>query len=96
MTTSPERCLGALIKDIDEDISPNEIDFTSKDETTCRTSSELKLSLDSIYSFNSNSSSFFSPLSDDNKFSQSYNYSNLSFTKSSILSAFNSQRTTII
>ena len=61
MTTSPERCLGALIKDIDEDISPNEIDFTSKDETTCRTSSELKLSLDSIYSFNSNSS-FFSPL----------------------------------
>ena len=95
MTTSPERCLGALIKDIDEDISPNEIDFTSKDETTCRTSSELKLSLDSIYSFNSNSS-FFSPLSEDNKFSQSYNYSNLSFTKSSILSAFNSQRTTII
>ena len=94
MATSPERCLGALIKDIDEDVSPNEIDYISKDET-CRTSSELKLSLDSIYSFNSNSS-FFSPLSEDNKFSQSFNYSNLSFNKSTILSAFNSQRSTII
>ena len=95
MASSPERCLGALIKDIDEDVSPNEIDYISKDETTYRTSSEIKLSLDSIYSFNSNSS-FFSPLSEDNKFSRSYNYSNLSFTKSSILSAFNNQRTTII
>ena len=95
MTTSPERCLGSLIKDIDEEISPNEIDFISKDETTCRTSSEFKLSLDSIYSFNSNSS-FFSPLSGDNKFSQTNNYSNLSYTKSSILSAFTNQRSTII
>ena len=95
MTTSPERCLGSLIKDIDEEISPNEIDFVSKDETTCRTSSEFKLSLDSIYSFNSNSS-FFSPLSGDNKFSQTNNYSNLSYTKSSILSAFTNQRSTII
>ena len=95
MTTSPERCLGSLIKDIDEEISPNEIDFVSKDETTCRTSSEFKLSLDSIYSFNSNSS-FFSPLSGDNKFSPTNNYSNLSYTKSSILSAFTNQRSTII
>jgi hypothetical protein len=95
MTTSPERCLGSLIKDLDEEICPNEIDFESKDETTCRTSSELKLSLDSIYSYNSNSS-FFSPLSGDNKFSPTNNYSNLSYTKSSILSAFTNQRTTII
>jgi hypothetical protein len=95
MTTSPERCLGSLIKDLDEEVCPNAIDFESKDETTCRTSSELKLSLDSIYSFNSNSS-FFSPLSGDNKFSPTNNYSNLSYTKSSILSAFTNQRTTII
>jgi hypothetical protein len=95
MTTSPERCLGGLIKDIDKDLSPRELDFYSKDETTYKTSSEQKLSLDSIYSFTS-LSSFFSPFSEDNKFSSINKFSPLSFTKSSILSAFNNQRSTLI
>ena len=73
MTTSPERCLGGLIKDIDKDLSPRELDFYSKDETTYKTSSEQKLSLDSIYSFTS-LSSFFSPFSEDNKFSSINNF----------------------
>ena len=66
MTTSPERCLGSLMKDIDKDLSPREYDFDSKD-TAYKTSSEQKLSLDSIYSFNSKSYAF-SSLSDNNKF----------------------------
>ena len=49
MTTSPERCLGGLIKDIDKELSPREIDFESKDENTYKTSGDQKLSLDSIY-----------------------------------------------
>ena len=95
MTTSPERCLGGLIRDIDKDLSPRELDFYSKDETTYKTSSEQKLSLDSIYSFTS-LSSFFSPFSEDNKLSSINKFSSLSFTKSSILSAFNNQRSTLI
>jgi hypothetical protein len=94
MTTSPERCLGSLMKDIDKDLSPREYDFDSKD-TAYKTSSEQKLSLDSIYSFNSKSSAF-SSLSDNNKFFSQGKYSSSLFTKSSILSAFNSQRSTII
>jgi hypothetical protein len=95
MTTSPERCLGGLIKDIDKDLSPRDFDFESKDETDYKTSSEKKLSLDSIYSFHSHSS-FYSPFSEDNKFSSQNKFSILSFTKPSILSAFNNQRSTII
>ena len=95
MTTSPERCLGGLIKDIDKDLSPRDFDFESKDETDYKTSSEKKLSLDSIYSFHSHSS-FYSPFSEDNKFSSQNKFSILSFTKSSILSSFNNQRSTII
>ena len=94
MTTSPERCLGSLMKDIDKDLSPREYDFDSKD-TAYKTSSEQKLSLDSIYSFNSKSSGF-SSLSDSNKYFSQGKYSSSLFTKSSILSAFNSQRSTII
>ena len=67
MTTSPERCLGGLIKDIDKELSPREIDFESKDENTYKTSGDQKLSLDSIYSFTSKSSLFYS-FSEDNKF----------------------------
>ena len=96
MTTSPERCLGGLIKDIDRELSPTkEIDFESKDETTYKTSADQKLSLDSIYSFTSKSSLFFS-FSEDNKFpSQNKNYP-ISFSKTAILSAFLNQRNTII
>ena len=96
MTTSPERCLGGLIKDINEELSPHDFDFNSKDETDYKTSSEKKfLSLDSIYSFNS-STSFFSPFSEDNKFSLPNKFSIINYNKSSILSAFNNQRSTII
>ena len=96
MSTSPERCLGGLIKDINEDISPHDFEFDSKDETDFKTFSEKKfLSLDSIYSFNS-STSFFSPFSEDNKFSLPNKFSIINYNKSSILSAFNNQRSTII
>ena len=80
MSTTPERCLGKLIKDIDEEISPNDINSVSK-ETAYKTSSEQKLSLDSIYSFKSNSSSS----------------SLMSFpmTRTNILSAFENQHDTI-
>ena len=95
MTTSPERCLGALIKDIDKEISPRELDFESKDETNYRTSAEQKLSLDSIYSFTSKSSLFYS-FSEDNKFSSLDKCFPLSYNRSTILSAFHSQRNTIL
>ena len=94
MATSPERCLGGLLKDIDKELSPREIDFESKDETTYKTSAEQKLSLDSIYSFTSKSSLFYS-FSEDNKFSSPNKYC-YSFNKPSILSAFHNQKNTII
>ena len=94
MTTSPERCLGGLIKDLDKEISPNELDFDSKDETGYKTSADQKLSLDSIYSFTSKSSLFYS-FSEDNKFSQNNKFP-LSYSKSTILSAFHNQRNTMI
>ena len=83
MATSPERCLGGLLKDIDKELSPRELDFDSKDETSYKTSVEQKLSLDSIYSFTSKSSLFCS-FSEDNKFS-SPNKCCYSFNKSAIL-----------
>ena len=94
MATSPERCLGGLLKDIDKELSPRELDFDSKDETSYKTSVEQKLSLDSIYSFTSKSSLFYS-FSEDNKFSSPNKYC-YSFNKSTILSAFHNQRNTII
>ena len=94
MTTSPERCLGGLIKDLDKDLSPREIDFESKDETAYKTSSELKLSLDSIYSFTS-ISSLRTPFSEDSKFSTINKFSTFPLTKASILAAFSSQRNTL-
>ena len=95
MTNSPERCLGGLMKDIDKELSPRDFDFESKNDTEFKTLSETKLSLDSIYSFTSHSSFYF-PYSEDNKFSLQNKFSPLSFTKSSILTAFKNQRSTII
>ena len=95
MATSPERCLGGLIEDIDKDLSPREIDFDSKDETAYKTSSEQKLSLDSIYSFTSKSINL-APFSEDNKFSSQNKFSTLCFNRASILAAFCNQRNTII
>ena len=87
MTTSPERyCLGGLMKDLDKEINPLDIDFESKDETAYKTSSENKLSYDSIYSSASNSS-FFS--------SQSKRLE-LTLKKGDILSAFNNQKNTLL
>ena len=80
MSTSPERCLGGLIKDINEEILPNDYYSLSKD-TTYKTISEQKLSLDSMNSFKLNSSIntiIINPM-----------------TKSYILSAFNNQHDTI-
>ncbi len=95
METSPERCLGGLMKDIDKEISPREIDFDSKDETAYKTSADQKFSLDSFYSFNS-LSSFFGSFSEDNKFYSLNKYNSFSPTRATILSAFHNQRNTIL
>ena len=87
-SSSPERkCLGGLMKEIDQD-SPRD---DSKDETAYKTLGEQKLSLDSIYPFSSNSNSLFSANIKKEKINNSPVY-NLT----TILSAFGSQKTTII
>ena len=85
-SSSPERkCLGGLMKDIDGD-SPRE---DSKDETAYKTLSEQKLSLDSVY-----------PLENIEKKLNINNSNNSTnspiFNLSTIISAFKSQKTTII
>ena len=63
-SSSPERkCLGGLMKDIDQDSPRDE----SKDETAYKTLGEQKLSLDSIYPFSSCSNSLFSPINEIKK-----------------------------
>jgi len=99
-SSSPERyCLGGLMKDIDKEPSPRDFDFDSKDETSYKTSGEQKLSLDSLYSFNS-SNSLFSPAIDNNKMgsqdSPIKGDNSFLFSQKSILSAFSSQKTTIL
>jgi len=87
-SSSPERkCLGGLMKEIDQD-SPRE---DSKDETAYKTLGEQKLSLDSIYPFSSNSNSLFSP-----NIKQKKDNNSPVFNINTILSAFGSQKTTII
>ena len=95
MNTSPERFLGRLLKDIDKDLNPRELDFDSKDETDFKTISEQKLYLNSIYSFIS-IPSFLTSFYEDNKISYLIKFTPFSFTKASILGAFNSQRNTIL
>ena len=80
MSKSPESCLGDLIKDINDKITPDVFYSTSKD-TASKQSSEQKISLDSIFSFKTFSTT-----------SSSLNYK---ITKSNILSAFNNQNDTI-
>ena len=87
-SSSPERkCLGGLMKEIDKD-SPRE---ESKDETAYKTLGEQKLSLDSIYPFSSNSKSLYSSniIQEESDNQPIYNLT-------TILSAFGSQKTTII
>ena len=87
-SSSPERkCLGGLMKEIDQD-SPRE---DSKDETAYKTLGEQKLSLDSIYPFSSNSNSLFS-----RNIKQKKDNNSPVFNINTILSAFGSQKTTII
>ena len=76
------------MKDIDKD-SPREYDFDSKDETDYKTLSEQKLSLDLLYSFKS------SKINTQNLENKNINNSSSLYNLSSILSAFNNQKTTI-
>jgi hypothetical protein len=101
MSISPERyCLGGLMKDLDKEFIPNELDNDiSKDETTYKSSQEMKFpSSDSAFSYPMDIN-FFSPVL--NKFSlysdqQLVLDESLFFTKNNILVAFNSQRSTKI
>ena len=87
-SSSPERkCLGGLMKEIDKD-SPRE---DSKDETAYKTLGEQKLSLDSIYPFSSNSKSLFT-----SKIIKEESDNQPIYNLTTILSAFGSQKTTII
>jgi len=99
-SSSPERyCLGGLMKDIDKEPSPRDYDFDSKDETSYKTSGEQKLSLDSIYSFRSSNSIFTPSIEKSNFNSEDLKIktgSPFGFSKKTILSAFTSQKTTII
>ena len=101
MSISPERyCLGGLMKDLDKEFIPNELDNDiSKDETTYKSSQEMKFpSSDSAFSYPIDIN-YFSPVL--NKFSlysdqQLVLDESLFFTKNNILVAFNSQRSTKI
>ncbi len=101
MSTSPERyCLGGLMKDLDKEFNPEEMDNDiSKDETTYKSSQEMKFpSSDSAFSYPLDVN-LFSPVL--NKFSlysdqQLVLDESLFFTKNNILAAFNSQRSTKI
>ena len=103
-SSSPERyCLGGLMKDLDKDLSPRDYDFDSKDETSYKTFSEQKLSLDAFYSFKSKKY-LFSPSIENNIFTKNESTTdeenNIQIKPSiysikSILSAFNNQNSTI-
>ena len=91
---SERYCLGGLMKDIDKDLSPREYDFDSKDETSYKTLGEQKLSLDSLYSLNSQKL-LFSPSLENNIFFQNASKDNEIHSPSlfSMLSSFNSGHT---
>ena len=95
MTTSPERCLGGLIKDINEDINPLDLELDSKDGTDFSSSNKIFLPLDSTYPSNS-FLSHFSLDSEYNKFNLLKMLPLKTLNKSIILSALNSQRNSII
>ena len=81
MSTSPERCLGNLLKDLNEEVSPDDFYSLSK-EIPSNNISKSRLSLDTIYSFKSCST-------------MASSVSNL-INKKSILNAFSNQHDTII
>ena len=87
-SSSPERkCLGGLMKDIDQDSPRDE----SKDETAYKTLGEQKLSLDSIYPFSSKTTPLFSP-----NLKNEIKYNPPVFNLSTFLAAFRNQKTTMI
>ena len=100
MSSQQERYyLGGLMKDLDKELTPDELEGDiSKDETTYKSSSDPKFpSADSAFSYPSDFN-IFSPTF--NKFSlysdqQLLDENNL-FSKSNILTAFNSQKSTKI
>ena len=101
MSTSPEvYCLGGLIKDLDKEFTPEELDNDiSKDETSYKSSKEQKFpSTDSVFSYPYDFSLFSPSL---NKFSlysdpQLILDKSILFTKNNILNSFNSQKSTKI
>ena len=100
MSTSPERyCLGGLMKDLDKEFIPEELDNDiSKDETTYKSQERKFSSCDSAFSYPLDIN-LFSPVL--NKFSlysdqQLVLDESLFFTKNNILVAFNSQSSTKI
>ena len=105
MSTTPERyCLGGLMKDIDKEYNPKEVDYDiSKDETTYKSSQEQKFSSnDSTFSFPF-PLNLFSPALDKQNFSNFQSQNNMNnidesdpFSKYNILMSFNSQRSTKI
>ena len=99
MSISPERyCLGGLMKDIDKEIAPEDLDKDiSKDETTYKSSQEQNFSsTDSSFSFPL-ATNFFMPALNKYPLVQQKNQEEFSiFSKTNIFMAFNSQRSTKI
>ena len=101
MSSSPELyCLGGLIKDLDKEFVPEELDNDiSKDETSYKSSKEQKFpSTDSAFSYPYDFNIFSPSL---NKFSlysdpQLILDKSILFTKNNILNSFNSQKSTKI
>ena len=101
MSTSPERCLGGLIKDIDKEIPVEELNIESKD-TICPESIEQKYSFDMINSYNSISSTIPSSSCDSKNININMNVpipsvmpNSFIINKFKILSAFDNQNDTI-
>ena len=95
MSISPERfCLGGLMKDIDKDSNPEEID--SKEDTLYKSSLEQNiLSNNSAFSSTFSSSLFFPTLAPTLYSSEKIKEEEFShFEKKNILLAFNNQKST--
>ena len=97
MSISPERyCLGGLMKDIDKECNPEDMD--SKDETENKSLLDQNFSSnDSAFSSNF-SATIFSPALKTSLFSANINpeEDNSQFTKNNILMTFSSRKSTIV
>ena len=94
MSISPEHyCLGGLMKDIDKESNPEDID--SKDETICKSSIEQNYSSnDSTLSSNFSPYIFSPSLFQVEKNSEEQSSQSSQFTKKNILMTFNNQKST--